>query len=160
MLDVKVDISIEYRLPDQLTNDQLSLLPFSLLAALKWNFGSAWVFGPYPRLSVVTCLAEVKTPIMASRLEAEFQAAVGGVCMIQARMELVDIIKSLGDGCRIDEDLLDFKFPVLTLIIMGDTWYFQVVYLRTRSNCVRQFPDSWLIHYANVTGRSSNSYCW
>lgn len=143
VLDSKVDISIEYKLPDQLTQGQSTLMPWSLIAALKRSLGSTWVFGPYPRLSVVTCLVEVKTTLSASRLEAEFQAAVGGVCMIQARIELVDMIKQLKtevspDSClQLDKSLLDFMFPVLTLVVMGDTWYYQIVYLRTTNDCVR-----------------------
>lgn len=159
VLDSKVDISIEYKLPDQLTQGQSTLLPWSLIAALRRSLGSTWVFGPYPRLSVVTCVAEVKTTLSASRLEAEFQAAVGGVCMIQARIELVDMIKRLkteapppdvscsppddscsppDDSClQLDKSLLDFTFPVVTLIVMADTWYYQIVYLRTTNDCVR-----------------------
>lgn len=144
MLDVKVDLSIEYKLPNQLTDNPSLLLHFSLLAALKRAFGSTWVCGSYPRLSVVACVVEVKTSIAASRLEAEFQAAVGGVCMIQARMELVDEIKKLANDAvllsdsshKVDKTLLDFNFPVVTLVIMGDTWYYQVVYLRKMSDCV------------------------
>lgn len=141
ILDTRVDISIEHEIPT-ITNDCFPLLPFSLLAALKREFGSTWGFGPYAGLSLVTCLAEVKTPVSPARLEAEFQAAVGGACMIAARMELVEMIQThaslnnpmLTSG--LDDALLQFSFPVPTLVILGDTWYLQIVYLRTRSSCV------------------------
>lgn len=135
-----MDISLEYKLPDQLTQRQ-SLVPN---VALKRSFGFIWVFGPYPRLSIVTCVAEVKTTLSASRLEAEFPAAVGGVCMIQARMELVDMVRRIKsevppsddskEYLQLDKSLLDFVFPVLTLVVIDNTWYYQIAYLRTKND--------------------------
>lgn len=157
VLDSKVDISIEYQLPDQLTQGQSTLLPWSLIAALRRSLGSTWVFGPYPGLSVVTCVAEGTTTLSASRLEAEFQAAVGGVCMIQARIELVDMIKQLktevpppDDSLQLDKSLLDFMFPVVTLVVMDDTWYYQIVYLRTTNDCVRPSYKYMYMYPSNI----------
>lgn len=149
ILDTRVDIAIEHQIPT-MTNDCFPLLPFSLLAALKRNFGSAWGFGPYPNLSLVTCLAEVKTTVAPSRLEAECQAAVGGACMIAARQELVEMVQARaklnlaalapvdhGKPSTLDGSMLQFPSPVITLVILGDTWYLQIVYMCAKSSCVR-----------------------
>lgn len=84
-------------------------------------------------------MAEVRTPYSQSpRAEAELQAAVGGACMIAGRHQLVEQLLSLAVAAP--KSLLALSFPVLTLVVLGDTWYFQIVYHSAQNYCVRSAP--------------------
>lgn len=139
LFDIRVDITLEHAIPTPY-KDNFSLLPYSLIASVSHLFS----LGPYSGISLVACVAEVKTPYSGSpRAEAELQAAVGGACIIADRLELIDKLGPFGrtqempDEAVFDETLLGITFPVITLVILGDTWYYQVVYHSARNACVR-----------------------
>ncbi|KAL0634410.1 hypothetical protein Q9L58_006658 [Maublancomyces gigas] len=133
--NIQIDLSLEHRIPTRHT-DVFAQLPYSLLLLLRRAFSSAWSIGPFSDTSLVLCMAVVRTPFSESpRAEAELQAAVGGACMIADRLEQVDLMLSMKPVLP-PLSLRTISFPVITLIVIGDTWYYQIAYRSSRTCCV------------------------
>lgn len=118
LYDIRVDLTLEHALPTPHKSPS-SNFPYSLLDAVTTLCSP----GPYAHVSLVASTITVKTPFSASpRAEAELQAAVGASCMIADRRELAG-----GDPA---------PFPVVSLMVLGETWYYQISYYADRYTCV------------------------
>lgn len=147
-----VDISLEHRIPSR-CRDVSPLLPFSLWAALK-RASPTIPIGPFTGDSLISCIAVVHTPSSnISRAEAEMHAAVGGASLISSRLELLDRLSVPTAPSAI-------TLPVITLIVMGDTWYYQIVYRSSRDSCVRYSPTSGRCVVLTVYARLCSRLGW